>query len=256
MVSTVDLHLRSYGELAEPDRHDHGQLVLPLSGALLLEVEGRTGRLDPLHAGFVPPHAWHNQGGDTGNRSIIVDIGTADLAPGAGERLYERPFAPLGPASRKLIEFMALMLKADSGRAPPSVVQGWVPLLVDTLTLDAPRPASRLAALLARIEAEPGLAWPTDAMARAAGVSVSRLHALFREEQDTTPHAWLLAHRLACAREWLASTPLSIAEIALRAGFSEQSALTRALRKATGMTPAAYRRAHHMAGLEKRSKNA
>jgi AraC-like DNA-binding protein len=242
MPPTVDLHLRSYGQPGEPDRHDFGQLVLPLSGSLLLDVEGRQGRLDPLHAGFVAPGAWHAQGGDTRNRSIIVDIGAAGLAPGAGERLFERPFAPLGPASRKLVEFMALMLDADSGAAPPPVVQGWVPLLLDTLTLDAPRPASRLAALLARIEAVPGHAWTTESMASAVGCSVSRLHALFREELDASPHAWLLEHRLRRAREWLASTDLAIAEIALRAGFSEQSALTRALRKATGMTPAAYRR--------------
>jgi AraC-like DNA-binding protein len=260
MPSTVDLHLRSYGQPGAPDRHDFAQLVLPLRGALLLDVEGRTGRLDPLHAGFVPPGAWHDQGGEEANRSIIVDIGVGDLAPGAGERLFERPFAPLGPASRKLIEFMALMLAADSGSVPPSVrssvVRGWVPLLVDTLALDAPRPASRLAALLARIEAEPGLAWTTETMAKSLGIGVSRLHALFREEHDTTPHAWLLDHRLARARDWLASSATPIAEIALRAGFSEQSALTRALRKATGMTPAAYRREHRPAGLENRSKRA
>jgi hypothetical protein len=55
MASTVDLHLRSYGELTAPDRHDYGQLVLPLHGALLLEIEGRQGMLDPLRAGFVAP---------------------------------------------------------------------------------------------------------------------------------------------------------------------------------------------------------
>jgi AraC-like DNA-binding protein len=246
---TVDLHLRSYGQSGAPDRHDFGQLVLPLSGALLLEVEGRQGRLDPLHAGFVAPGAWHAQAGEAPNRSIIVDLGQAALAPGIGERLFARPFAPLGPASRKLVEFMALM--ADRRALAPSVVQGWVPLLLDTLVLDAPgfqpRAASRLAALLARIEADPGLAWTTDAMAGAAGVGVSRLHALFREELDTSPHAWLLAHRVKRACEWLATTRLPIADIALRAGFSEQSALTRALRKATGMTPAAYRRQHRPA---------
>lgn len=256
MPSTADLHLRSYGQPGEPDRHDYGQLVLPLSGALVLDVEGRRGRLDPLHAGFVPPNAWHDQGGEAGNRSIIVDIGPDSLAPDTGARLFERPFAPLGPAARKLIDFMALMLPADSGAAPPSVVQGWVPLLVDTLTLDAPRPASRLAALRASIEAAPGQAWRTETMARAAGVSVSRLHALFREELDTSPHAWLLAHRIERACEWLAASDAPVAAIALRAGFSEQSALTRAMRKATGMTPAAYRIEHGSTRQENRSKNA
>jgi AraC-like DNA-binding protein len=79
-------------------------------------------------------------------------------------------------------------------------------------------------------------------MAAAVNVSVSRLHALFREELDTSPKNWLREHRLARVREWLTSTDLPIAELALRAGFSEQSALTRAMRKASGLTPAAYRR--------------
>lgn len=252
MPSFVDLHLRSYGQPSAPDRHEFAQLVLPLRGELLLEVEGRAGMLDPLRAGFVAPGAWHAQHGDGTNRSIIVDIGAGAITPETAGRLFERPFAPLGAASRKLVEFMALM--ADSGAVAPSVVQGWVPLLLDTLALDAPRPASRLAALLARIEAEPGLAWSTESMAKSLGCSVSRLHALFREEHDTTPHAWLLEHRLARVREWLATTEAPIAELALRSGFSEQSALTRALRKATGMTPAAYRRQHRPAGLENGSK--
>jgi AraC-like DNA-binding protein len=247
MPPSVDLHLRSYRQSVrpgDPDRHDFAQLVLPLSGALLLEVEGRAQRLDPLHAGFIAPGAWHAQCGQTPNRSIILDVDTATLAPAASERLFAHPFAPLALAARKLVEYMGLM--ADGGTAPRSVVQGWAPLLLDTLTLDAPRPASRallrLTALQAGIEAAPGQPWTTDTMARYAGMSVSRLHALFREELDTSPHAWLLAQRIARACEWLASTALPIAEIALRAGFSEQSALTRALRKATGMTPAAYRR--------------
>jgi AraC-like DNA-binding protein len=254
MPSTVDLHLRSYGELTAPDRHDFGQLVLPLNGALLLEVEGRQGVLDPLRAGFVAPGAWHAQHGKEGNRSIIVDIGADALAPDAAGRLFEHPFAPLGPAARKLIEFMALM--AEGGAAAPSVVRGWMPLLLDTLSLDAPRPASRLAALCASIEASPGQAWSTGTMARAAGISVSRLHALFKEELDTSPHAWLLERRLQHACEALASADIPIAEIALRAGFSEQSALTRALRKATGMTPAAYRRQRRVEKLESGSKHA
>jgi AraC-like DNA-binding protein len=250
MLPTVDLHLRSYGPLTAPDRHDYGQLVLPLDGALLLEVEGRQGVLDPLRAGFVAPGAWHAQHADAHNRSLILDIGADSLAPGAGERLFERPFAPLGAAARKLIEFMALMADAGSGSVAPQVLQGWAPLLLDTLALDTPRPASRLAALRARIELEPGLPWSTDSMAKALGCSVSRLHALFREELDATPHAWLLEQRLGRAREWLATTEAPIAEIALRAGFSEQSALTRALRKASGMTPAAYRRRHRESGAD------
>jgi AraC-like DNA-binding protein len=243
-LPTVDLHLRSYGQVRATDRHDYAQLVLPLSGALLLEIEGMQGRLDPLHAGFIAPGAWHSQCGDAPNQSIILDLGLDSVAPEIGERLFERRFAPLSPASRKLVEFMGIIAQTDV--VPSGVLRGWVPLLLDTLALDGSQPTSRatsrLAALLARVEADPGLPWTTDAMARSAGLSVSRLHALFREELAASPHEWLLGVRIARVCDWLAGTEIPIAELALRAGFSEQSALTRAMRKAIGMTPAAYRR--------------
>jgi AraC-like DNA-binding protein len=245
---SVDLHLRSYGRTDEPDRHGFAQLVLPLRGELLLEIEGRRGKLGPLRGAFVAPQAWHAQWGDAANQSIIVDLDVGSIAPAAADRLCEQPFPLLGAATRKLVEYMGLV--AQERPPAPAVLRGWVPLLLDTLTLEAPRPASRLAALLARIEAEPGLAWTTQSMAATLGLSASRLHALFREEHDTTPHAWLLERRIALACDWLVRTDLPIAELAFRAGFSEQSALTRAMRNATGMTPAAWRRQ----GRENRSK--
>jgi AraC-like DNA-binding protein len=79
-------------------------------------------------------------------------------------------------------------------------------------------------------------------MARCARMSVSRLHALFRAELDISPHAWLLRQRIGQACRQLAGTNQAIAAVALNAGFSDQSALTRAMRAQLDMTPAAYRR--------------
>jgi AraC-like DNA-binding protein len=241
---TTDLHLRSYGADVTADRHVFAQLVLPVRGAVLLDIEGRQERLDPLRAACVAPHAWHAQRGIGSNQSLILDVEPAAMAHPAWDRMLDRKFMPLSPGARKLVEFMGVMRTHafDAG-----LLRGWVPLLLDTIALDAPRPASRLAALMAQVEAEPGLAWTTASMARCAGLSVSRLHALFRAELDTSPHAWLRDVRLSRARAWLAETARPIADIALAAGFSDQSALTRALRDVTGMTPGAYRRAQRHA---------
>ena len=92
------------------------------------------------------------------------------------------------------------------------------------------------------VEAEPGQDWTVARMAREAGMSVSRLHAVFRERLGATPRAWLGQQRLDRARRWLAASPLSIAEIAHRTGYSDQSALTRAMREAGELSPGAYRR--------------
>lgn len=240
MEATVDLHVRSYDDSGEPDRHDFAQLVLPLRGSVQLDIDGRHSKLDLLTAGFVAPGAWHTQQGHESNSSIIVDLDPALVPLSLRERLQERPFPDINAASRKLIEFMSLL--AEQQAAVPGLVQGWLPLLLDTLTLKTAGPVSRLTALKASIEADPGAPWTTTLMASKAGVSVSRLHALFRSEHDTTPRDWLMERRLARACEWLARTNRPIAELALSAGFSEQSALTRAMRNAMDLTPAAYRR--------------
>ena len=80
-------------------------------------------------------------------------------------------------------------------------------------------------------------------MAQAAHVSVSRLHVLFRDELDTSPHDWLLRCRLDCARSLLTHSARSVADIALACGFSDQASLTRAMRRVLDTTPGACRRA-------------
>jgi AraC-like DNA-binding protein len=213
--------------------------VLPLSGELQLEIEGERGRLDPLHGALVAPGAWHSQYSAGLNRSFIVDLDASAMAHDALAQLSEKPFTAIGPAARKLIDYMEIM---TTRAAAPALLRGWVPLLLDTLVLDAPQPQSRLAALLAQVEAHPGHPWTTESMARCARMSVSRLHALFRAELDISPHAWLLRQRIGQACRQLAGTNQAIAAVALNAGFSDQSALTRAMRAQLDMTPAAYRR--------------
>lgn len=245
---SLDLAIRSYPAQPSADRHAFAQLVLPLDGEVRLEIEGREGRLDPLHGALVVPGAWHSQYSHVPNRSLIVDIDRAALDHAGFERLRERPFTPIGAATRKLVEYMGLV--AGQGAARPALLAGWVPLLLDTLALDAPRPRSRLAALLAEIEARPERAWSLDAMARFAGLGVSRLHELFRAELDASPHAWLLDKRVELACRQLAGSELAIAEVALRNGFSDQSALTRAMRQRLETTPAAYRRRSRDGGAQ------
>lgn len=246
----IDIHIRSYGADQGADRHAFAQLVLPLSGSLEMDIAGTGGRLGPCRAAFVEAGADHSQMSAGPNRSLIVDIEPVLLDSAIGDRLLRRPFVPITPAAAKLIEYMGLLLGA--GDASAASLRLWTPLMLDALACEPDRPRSRLAPLLAGIAPDPGLAWTTRTMAERAHVSVSRLHALFRAELDTTPRAWLAELRLTRACEWLARAELPIAEIAHRAGYADQSAFTRAMRRATGLTPAAYRRQHRETGHKTR----
>jgi AraC family transcriptional regulator len=78
-------------------------------------------------------------------------------------------------------------------------------------------------------------------LAAVAGVSPSRLHRQFKLAMGVPLHRYVVAQRVKRARELLAGSKLSFAEIAYRTGFADQSHLTRVMRQHTGLTPKAFR---------------
>jgi hypothetical protein len=64
----------------------------------------------------------------------------------------------------------------------------------------------------------------------------------FAAATGVPPHRYVSRRRLETARAMIATGRASLSEIALECRFSSQSSFTRAFRRATGMTPAEYRR--------------
>lgn len=235
-----DLSLRSYEGDTGTDRHDWAQLVLPVRGSLTLDIAGREGRLGVARAAYVPTQAWHTTIGDRPNQSLVLDVAGTDIPDSLADQLASEAFVPMAPPAMALVEYMRLLV--EDGAPATGQLARWVPLLLDALGRQRPRPLSRLQATLAAAEESLGHPWTTALMAQHANLSPSRVHELFRAELGTTPRAWLAERRLARAREWLARTDRSIATIASEAGYGDQSGLTRAMREAMDTTPAAYRR--------------
>lgn len=78
-------------------------------------------------------------------------------------------------------------------------------------------------------------------MAQELSLSAVHFARQFRLSTGNTPHQHLLGLRIERARRLLAGE-LSIAEVALRCGFSHQEHLTRVFGRIVGMTPSSYRR--------------
>lgn len=223
-------HLRHYGKATGLDRHGYAQWVLPLQGELQFELEGRGGRLDLLQGAFVAAGEAHDQMADGPNGFVIVDCANGVLDDGTQEHLCRQRWLHLPQSLRQQLGGV------QAGRPLPA-------LLPELLCTFAPAGSgARLQGMCAAVQTEPGHAWPVARMARRVGVSESRLHALFQREFGLSPQAWLSACRLRWAKHQLRTSTAPISDIALAAGYSEQSALTRALRRECGQTPAAWRR--------------
>lgn len=245
----LGLWIRSYGSETLAHSHDFAQLVLPLQGTLEIDFRGRAALLDRTLAAYVPEGTLHEQMSRSDNRFLIVDVLTEGMDAELSERLSERSFLPVSPTAAHLIDYMADSLPKGSTLERATL---WTPLLLDALLEDEPRPVSRLASLFRAVDSDPSSDWSVSAMAACVGVSSSRLHAWFLAETGTSPKAWLAQYRLERVQRWLVETDLSLAQIAYRAGFSDQSSLTRAMKKAVGMTPTDYRRKSRESGSKVR----
>lgn len=85
-------------------------------------------------------------------------------------------------------------------------------------------------------------------LASTVGYSPSHFFRMFRRSFGVTPHAYVMRRRLAVAQYLLTRTDLCLAEVALKAGFSDQSHLSRTFRRFAGIPPRAFRALNHFHG--------
>ena len=106
---------------------------------------------------------------------------------------------------------------------------------------DERRAPAWLAGAVERLRADPPVALAE--LAHDAGVHRASLVRAFRRFHRASPGELRRRFRVERACAALRSSDAPLAEVAARCGFADQSHLTRALRAALGLTPAAYRRA-------------
>ena len=90
-----------------------------------------------------------------------------------------------------------------------------------------------------RLDADPAASVSLGDLARECGLSRFQVLRALRRAFGLPPHAYLLQRRLALARRLLRS-PVSLAEVAVAAGFPDQSHLTRCFTRQFGVPPARY----------------
>lgn len=103
------------------------------------------------------------------------------------------------------------------------------------------RAGTKLSVLLETIRGRLSEPWPVERMASEACMSVRGIHRHIRDATGMAPGEWLLAERLARARDLLEETRLSVERVAVEVGFGTGATLRNHFRKIIGLSPAVYR---------------
>lgn len=236
------LDVRTYGGEVQSHLHDYHQFVLPHRGRMEIEVDGHGGAVFAGRGVFIAAGAAHTFLVGASNAFVVIDT---TRPPGDAELGFDRSgFFPIAPRLEGLIAHLTPSFAA--GEPSSTVRNAWSTIILDGLTSRLPAAEARADLLLdhARGFMRQHLSERISVgdIARAAGTSETRLYALVRSRLGTTPLALLTDLRLAAAERLLLETALPVAEIAVRTGHADQSALTRRLRIVRGTTPAAFRR--------------
>ena len=83
-----------------------------------------------------------------------------------------------------------------------------------------------------------------DDVAKAADISVSHLHMLFRDHLGESPHQYLIQKRLRIAGHSLATGNQSIKVVASEVGYPNAESFCRAFKKFFGRSASEYRQAY------------
>ncbi|MCS3763148.1 helix-turn-helix domain-containing protein [Bradyrhizobium centrosematis] len=96
-----------------------------------------------------------------------------------------------------------------------------------------------------RLESDLGGSFSLQQIAAEFDLSISHFSRAFRISTGLPPHQWLLHKRVKTAKQLLTVRDLPLSEIAISAGFANQSHFTRVFSSVVGVSPGAWRREKH-----------
>ncbi|MGH8146133.1 MAG: AraC family transcriptional regulator [Rhodanobacteraceae bacterium] len=128
-----------------------------------------------------------------------------------------------------------LLIEALRATAEAATSQGLARRLADL----------RIAQAIRAMHERPSHAWTMADLAKQAALSRSAFFERFKRKVGMAPMAYLLAWRMALAKQMLRQNGSRIAEIAERVGYRSVSAFSVAFTRCAGQSPAQYARASH-----------
>ena len=238
-----------------PDLHHRCLLVFCLQGRGAALVDAQALHMTPGTAVVVTPHQFHHFTQIRGAKLLWLFI-TFELAEAESLSALRGQLLILTTAQLTLLQQLAARYAHLKGtqRACPEITLLLAALLENLRThvrradLQTPEVDGRAPLLFQAVSRymQEHLSQPIHIpdVARAVGLSASRLRAVFKLQAGVSLGTYMRRLRLHQARVQVLATEQSLKQIAERSGFDSIYSFSRAFRQAWGLSPSAYRKRH------------
>jgi len=240
---------KAYSSRATLPTHAHelSHFCFVLAGSYQEHIAGKRFDRGPAALVYYPPDVSHGEEHLTRGRHFLVEI---DFKPLEKVRDYGAHLCdPVLVGNYSSLWLAARMYREFSER------DGFSTLALESLTTELLIAASRQYTREPERKAPPWLASvkdflrdnfseppALDELAGAAGVHPTHLTRVFRQFEHCTVGDYVREARIDYARRRMLGTKEPLVEIALAAGFADQTHFTRSFKRVTGMTPTEFRR--------------
>jgi AraC family transcriptional regulator len=242
-----DLKLVDVRYTAGASRHAHERpyFCLIRRGSYTERYSRRSRECRPMTLVYHPPGEQHT----VILRAAVVLSLNVELGPDWLGWMRDSDLAVDQPAECRGGDAAALALQLfrvfHRGGGDPLTIQSLTADIVTTFARRPTVPDRRMPAWLRDVPDQIDAALPRlpalRELAAAAGVHPVHFAAVFRRFFGESLGEFARRRRLEAAHRQLADPERSLAEVALTAGFSDQSHLTRTFKRSTGLTPGQYR---------------
>lgn len=244
----IHLDVRRYRG-GDRHRHEFSQILLPMQGAMRLDIEGRSDVVSSHCVAVIPRHCEHDFEPSADCSMLILDVEAGAFAGEAAPALLRNPTPSLTriePWLWRVFRQLGAEVEAGTCRARDAAR-----LTVAGLHLveprEPPRPWSRSERRVLDV-AQEAQATGVAEMARMAGLGQSQFHALFRMTTGCSPKQLQLGRLFESAAERLATASTPISEIAYGLGYQNVSSFNRQFKRRFGLTPSEFRAANWSGG--------
>ncbi|ANW25984.1 AraC family transcriptional regulator [Vibrio coralliilyticus] len=227
-----NLTIRAYTRQRRGHAHEHHQLVLPILGTIIIELEGYQGKVSVGECVVIQANTFHHFRAKEAARFIVADLNTLP------ENLLDMDTLVF-PISSPLQSYLTFVESQLQHRVTPSIEEPMVDMFMKLLAEQqaGQQLDHRIRAVLHHIEEDLSKEITVDNLAKVACLSPTQFKKIFKQSTGLSVLQYVTKQRMEKAKALLTHTDIPVQLIAERVGYADLSAFSRRFSTSFGLSP-------------------